>query len=293
MTHCFDVDIAKRYGILEAILLNYFDFWIAKNEANGTNHYDGYYWTYNSISALVKLFPYTTKNKICNALNHLENEGLIATSNYNKSSYDRTKWYRLTDKGYAVLSAETVEILDFSKLDNRESKNQKSIGQKSEIDCREIRNGLSENQKPIPFNNHLEDTVSNTFNNTVINDEFEELWKLYPRKQGKKKALDYYTKARKKGTTYEEVRQGIEAYADYVRAEKTEDRFIKHGSTFFSEQAWQDDWSINNDTRRSNKECKGVRGTVREGEGSVRNDTPEWYRPFKTFPLDERSEGDA
>lgn len=51
-------------------------------------------------------------------------------------------------------------------------------------------------------------------------------------------------------------------------------------------------WS-NNDTRRSNKERKGVRGTVREGKGSVRNDTPEWYRPFKTFPLDERSEGDA
>ena len=78
--------------------------------------------------------------------------------------------------------------------------------------------------------------------NSAVRDEFEELWKLYPRKQGKKKALDYYTKARKKGTTYEEVRQGIEAYADYVRTEKTEDRFIKHGSTFFSEQAWQDEW---------------------------------------------------
>lgn len=239
MTHCFDTEIAKRYGIIEAILLNYFDFWIEKNKANNANFHDGHYWTYNSITAFTKLFPYATRNKLCNALNHLENEGLIATSNYNKSSYDRTKWYRLTDKGYAVLTAQSVEILDFLKSDNRVSENQKWIAQNSEMDCSELRNGLAENQKPIPFNNHLEDTVSNT----VINDEFASLWKLYPRKQGKKRAFEYYQKARKKGTTFEEVKSGIEAYAEYVRARHTEERYIKHGSTFFSEQAWQDDWT--------------------------------------------------
>lgn len=242
MTHCFDTEIAKRYGILEAILLQYFEFWIEKNKANDANFYDGYYWTYNSITAFTKLFPYASKSKICTALNHLEKEGLIATSNYNKSSYDRTKWYRLTDKGNAILEAETVEILDFSNSDNRLIENEKWNDTKSEMDCSEIGNGLSENQKPIPFNNHYKDTVGNTFNNTVINAEFEELWKLYPRKQGKKKALGYYQKARKQGTTFEEVKQGIEAYTAYVRAEHTEDRFIKHGSTFFSEQAWQDEW---------------------------------------------------
>lgn len=81
-----------------------------------------------------------------------------------------------------------------------------------------------------------------SINNSIISDEFEELWKLYPRKQGKKKALEYYQKARKNGTTFEEVKQGIEAYVAYVQAEKTEEKYIKHGSTFFSEQAWQDEW---------------------------------------------------
>lgn len=81
-----------------------------------------------------------------------------------------------------------------------------------------------------------------SISSSILSEEFESLWKLYPRKHGKKKALDYYTKARKNGTTYEEVKQGIEAYANYVKAERTEDRFIKHGSTFFSEQAWQDEW---------------------------------------------------
>ena len=185
MTHCFDVDIAKRYGILEAILLHYFEFWIQKNKANNANYHDGYYWTYNSLAAFVELFPYTTKSKICTALNNLEKEGLIATSNYNKSSYDRTKWYRLTDKGNAVLSAETVEKLDFLNLDYRESENRKWIDSKSEMDSQEIGNGLIENRTPIPFSNHSINTISDT----DISIEFDTLWQLYPKKQGKKDAI--------------------------------------------------------------------------------------------------------
>lgn len=72
--------------------------------------------------------------------------------------------------------------------------------------------------------------------------EFENLWKLYPRKHGKKNALDSYIRARKSGTTYEEVEKGIKAYANYVRAERIEERYIKHGSSFFSQQSWQDEW---------------------------------------------------
>lgn len=266
MTHCFDVDIASRYGILEAILLNYFNFWIEKNKANDANYYDGHYWTYNSVSAFTKLFPYATKNKICNALNKLEKEGLIGTSNYNKSSYDRTKWYRLTDKGNAVLTAQTVEILDFLKSDNGESENQKWIAQNSEMDCSEMRNGLPENQKPIPVNNHLKDTVDYTVNNTNISAEFEALWKLYPKKQGKKKAFDCYQRARKQGATFEEVKTGVEAYVQYIKRRHIEEKFIKQGATFFSQQAWQDDWSINNGHSRFDEYDNG---TDQGGDGEI------------------------
>ena len=77
-----------------------------------------------------------------------------------------------------------------------------------------------------------------------IHNEFEKLWALYPRKQGKEKARNYYEKTRKSGTTYEEVLKGIVAYKAYIHAEGVENRYIKHGSTFFSQKAWQDDWSI-------------------------------------------------
>lgn len=272
MTHCFDVDIAKRYGILEAILLHYFEFWIQKNKANNANFHDGYYWTYNSLSAFVELFPYASKSKICTALNNLEKEGLIATSNYNKSSYDRTKWYRLTDKGNAVLSAETVEKLDFLNLDYRESENRKWIDLKSEMDSQEIGNGLIENRTPIPFSNHSINTISDT----DISIEFDTLWQLYPKKQGKKDALKHYKKARKSGTTYEEIEKGIQAYVEFIEANGKDIQYVKMGSTFFSQEAWKDDWGIRNgsrqdDARRSDKERAGVaRGTEDSGASGFR-----------------------
>ena len=79
MQHSFDVDIAKEYGILEAILLNHLWFWIKKNEANDTNYYDDNYWTYNSTRAFNELFPYVSQRQIQNALTRLKNEEIIIT----------------------------------------------------------------------------------------------------------------------------------------------------------------------------------------------------------------------
>lgn len=90
------------------------------------------------------------------------------------------------------------------------------------------------------------DTVSDT--DTVkpkqIKAEFEQLWSIYPKKQGKDKAYGYYEKARKNGTTYEEVLDGINNYKAFIRIMETDMQFIKMGSTFFSQKAWQDEYPI-------------------------------------------------
>lgn len=74
--------------------------------------------------------------------------------------------------------------------------------------------------------------------------EFETLWSMYPNKKSKKDALRYYIRARKKGTTYEEVEQGLKAYLNYIKVDKTEQRYIKHGSTWFNQECWNDDYTI-------------------------------------------------
>ncbi len=173
MNHSFNVRIATEYGMLEAVLMEHLYFWIEKNKANNVNFYDGYYWTYNSVKALSELFPYASKNTISKALHHLEKEGLIIVGNYNKSAYDRTTWYALTEKAILLLKGidnsqceESADVeMDIPKIengfienremDNSENRNgftksNNSIYQKSEMEEPKIENGFTKSKTPIP-----------------------------------------------------------------------------------------------------------------------------------------------
>lgn len=110
MEHSFNIELAKEYGILEAILLKNIWFWIEKNRANEKNFYDGTYWTYNSTRAFNELFPYASESSIKRALKSLQEKGIIKTGNYNKSSYDRTLWYAFTDLGESIVSNRQMEM---------------------------------------------------------------------------------------------------------------------------------------------------------------------------------------
>lgn len=83
-----------------------------------------------------------------------------------------------------------------------------------------------------------------TIDINTLKKEFEEIWKYYPRKHGKEKALEYYIRDRRAGATYEEIGKGVVDYRAYVEEEGTELKYIRMGSTFFSQKSWQDDWSI-------------------------------------------------
>lgn len=110
MNHSFNVEIATKYGILEAVILENINFWITKNKANNKNFYDGFYWTYNSITALSKLFPYASRATIFRALNNLEDAGLVIAGNYNERTSDKTKWYALTKAGEFLLNGTESSI---------------------------------------------------------------------------------------------------------------------------------------------------------------------------------------
>lgn len=94
--HSFDPVIAKQVGLNAATIYQNILFWAEVNAANNKHIHDGYIWTYNSIVAFGELFPYLTLKQIRTALTKLEDDGLIVSGCYNKSAYDRTKWYAPT-----------------------------------------------------------------------------------------------------------------------------------------------------------------------------------------------------
>ena len=95
--------------------------------------------------------------------------------------------------------------------------------------------------KEILPNNKLDNNINKEID---IMTEFESLWKQYPRKIGKPKALKAYKAARKNGTTYEEVLNGITLYRQQIEAQKTATEYIKHGSTWFNGECWADDYGF-------------------------------------------------
>ena len=233
MNHSFDKDIAVAYGLTEAIILNHMQFWIEQNEANNINFYDGSYWTFNSAKAYAEIFPYFSQRQIQCALKHLRDEGILKTGNYNKLAYDRTLWYAFTEFG-------------------------KSIMQKCKMEDVKMSNGFDAQVKPIPDNNTDNNPLYNTDNNTnesetnakqkidlkELENDFEEVWKAYPKKQGKEAAKKAYIKARKAGTSHLEIVAGLTKYKLFIQQNKTADKYIKHGSTWFNQKCWEDDYSI-------------------------------------------------
>lgn len=90
--------------------------------------------------------------------------------------------------------------------------------------------------------------------NKNIEQEFEVLWKMYPNKQGKPNALKAYKKARKNGVTFETIKQGLENYVKYCEENKTDKQYIKHGSTWFNQQCWDDEYTTTKTVRMSTDE---------------------------------------
>lgn len=137
-THSFSVDVAVELGVNAAILLQSIAFWCDKNRANNKQEHDGLYWTYNSTRAWGELYPYLGKGAIAAALGKLEERGYIRTGNFNRSAYDRTKWYAITDEGRKALLV--------------------PIDRNQEMESAKTRNGNSENGQPIPDTYTVTDT---------------------------------------------------------------------------------------------------------------------------------------
>ena len=132
--------------------------------------------------------------------------------------------------------------------------------QKCKMEVAEVSNGFDAQVQPIPDNNtDIIPDRDNTDNNSIasesnsaqkisskeIENDFEEVWKAYPKKQGKEAAKKAYIKARKAGTSHLEIVAGLTRYKLSLQANKTEERYIKHGSTWFNQKCWEDDYSIN------------------------------------------------
>lgn len=111
MNHSFNVEIAEKYGIEKAVLLENFYFWIKKNKANKKNLHEGRCYTYNTAEAFAELFPYIKERRIAQLLREMENEdNLLLSGQF--FNYDRTKSYTLTDFALSFFEPSNIQKID-------------------------------------------------------------------------------------------------------------------------------------------------------------------------------------
>lgn len=98
--------------------------------------------------------------------------------------------------------------------------------------------------KEVATNKNVKNVENiNTRANGTLDSDFEKLWKLYPKKIGKKAASAAYKRAIKRTknpTTNKQIQDGIVAYKRIIANSGTDRQFIKDGSTFFNQEAWND-----------------------------------------------------
>lgn len=163
MIHSFDIEIAKKYGINEALIYNHFLFWIIKNKANEKNYKDGKYWTYSSIKALQDIFDYLSEKQIRTAINNLIDNKVLIKANYNSNPYDRTIWYAFVEEPY-----------ELSKISDTEG--QKEMPKKENPNTDLDKSNCPTGQKEMPSGeNHYTDMLTDvlTDNNTYTHSACE------------------------------------------------------------------------------------------------------------------------
>ena len=98
--------------------------------------------------------------------------------------------------------------------------------------------------KEVATNKNVKNVENiNTRANSTLESDFEKLWKLYPKKIGKKPALAAYKRSmtrKKNPATNRQIQDGIVAYRQLINSKGTEKQFIKDGSTFFNQESWND-----------------------------------------------------
>ena len=213
----------------EAVILQQIHYWIEKKQ----NYREGRYWVYNSMENWMQQFPWIkSRTTLTRYFNNLEKKGLLITGNYNKAGFDKTKWY----------------TIDYSTLSDFEQRLYRTCTTSDQ----NLVNGMNRTctTNTIDYTEITSESTTNKQANAVsadadLSESFNELWNLYPKKQGKKDAFRHYKAWRKKSkdNTDDYLLRKLNEYKTYLAANQW--LHPMNGSTWFNGR-FDDDYSTAN-----------------------------------------------
>jgi hypothetical protein len=122
--HSFNITLAEKYGVEQAILIEHIYWWVHKNECDGIEDMvkDGKVWCRSTAKGFAKYIPYLKPDKIWRILRKMEGH-ILLVGNFNKQALNQTLWYTFTDE----FKKELEDLnYDFENFKNANLKNKKS-----------------------------------------------------------------------------------------------------------------------------------------------------------------------
>lgn len=141
----------------------------------------------------------------------------------------------------AIRGAKIVSCTTSQTYRNKQ-KSDKSRDDTDKIREDKIRKDSKEIQKKKPTEKEVEDA-------------FNLIWKQYPKKDGRKAALNHFRASVKTEEDYKNIQIALSKYKKYIEIEKKEYQYIKQGSTWFNN--WKDWIDYDLDLLKGGDICDG------------------------------------
>ena len=189
-------------------------------------------------------------------------KGLITVLNADLVTYindwkenNRIRSDRKVDSIYRDLLVRMLPDIEIQQAKARADTGKKTGIKKIENDGRPVDNQWTSNGP------HRLGIVDSSESPTQIYEsEFEQLWSMYPKKQGKKAALRHYKTWRKrsKDNTFEVMKEKLEHYLKFLKIKQTPLEYTLNGSTWFNGR-YDDELDMTPAKPRFNQQAKPVR----------------------------------
>ena len=204
--------------------------------------------------------PRETLSRVSEGLERIASQGLI--QRYTDGSKDYlfvTNWNRhqKIDKPnkprYPLPTSENVKILETLAKPSRdiretpapgtEEQGNRGAGEQGKNTCSsdDEHGGSKTEVEPEPTNHYP--------------DAFEDWWNLYPRKQGKRKALAEWRRATKR-ITRQELNEKTQHFADFHQRQGTDKQYIPLPTTWLNRDGWDDELIPRTTTSHGSPETK-------------------------------------
>jgi hypothetical protein len=123
--------LAAALDIHKAHIISQIDYWLQNPEAGYI--VNGEKWIYNGYSAWAEQLPWMSVDQIGRHIRQLEAQNLIISDNFNNTTRDRRKWYRLNYQALALLTGWNPRQLKFK---NQQEQQPESAPQEPQEDYR-------------------------------------------------------------------------------------------------------------------------------------------------------------